>query len=58
MTYPVRYMALSTVGDGTVFDGEVLDTLDDTLPLCRCFFLTDAINIARALNVAEGYVVE
>jgi hypothetical protein len=40
------------------YEGKVLDTLDMTAELCMCLRLEDAINIARAMNVAEGYRVE
>jgi hypothetical protein len=62
VTFPVRFMAIDVVGTGTAFHGHVMDTMLDLgepdIPVCQCLFLSDAIMIARALNIAYGYKVE
>ena len=61
MTFPVRYMAVAIdpcADEYAGYQAKVLDTLDDTLPLCQCHTLEDAFNIARAMNEAEGYRVD
>jgi hypothetical protein len=60
MTYPVRYMAVLEVNQPSPFEAEVLDTLDNgtRIPLCLCFCMRDALNIARAMNIVEGCRVE
>jgi hypothetical protein len=58
MTYPVRYMAVDHMCEDFRIGWAVNDTSDNVWPLCLCYTLDDAVNIARAMNVAEGYRVE